>query len=254
MEVYVLNDDRAWDHQTTEDDGLYPRDDDEQQVPTSGRSNGTQSFIPTPSVAQSPATSSHTGSFMNELAVRSSQQPGGQPPLMHSLNSQQNQGMLDDGLSVNGTASSVNSNGTGMGSVDMMVGAHDNRRSSAFGDYNSGNSGMYTTSWQPSTTPTNPQPPYGGHQHSQPAPSYVPTVPATHTQQSYVSGAYVDSMPRPSYNSHQNQLFRTGDIPPPPLISQHSYTYNDGRPMPSLPGVSEVIDSVPLGARSGGPL
>lgn len=254
MEVYVLNDDRAWDHQAPEnDDGVYTRDDDEPQPSTSRGSNASQTFMPTPSVSQSPATSSHNGSFLNELTVRGSQQPGGQPPLLHNLNAQPSQGILEDGLSVSGTANSVNSSGAGMGGVDMMAGAHDSsRRSSAFGDYSSSNSGMYTTGWQPGTTTSNSQSPYG-HQHSQSASSFVPNVPATHTQQSFVPGAFVDSMPRPNYNSNPSQLFQARDIPPP-LVSQHSYNYSDGRPMPSLPGVSEVIDSVPLGARAGGPI
>lgn len=255
--MYVLNDDRsAWDHQqpTENDDGLYARDDDEQQVSATGRTNGAQSFMPTPSVSQSPATSSHNGSFFNELSVRSTQQPGGQPPLLHNMNSQPNQGIVDDGLSVNGAAPTINSSGSGMGGVDMMASAQDSsRRSSAFGDYGNGNNGMYAASWPTGTAPSTAQSPYG-HQHSHSTSSFVPNVPATHTPQSFVPAGFVETMPRPSYNTDPNQLFRAGDIPPPPLVTQHNFNYSDRRPMPSLPGVSEVIDSVPLGARAGGPL
>ncbi len=241
-----MNDDRTWDHQTGEsDESIYAREDDEQQMPSS-RSTGSQSFLPTPAptMSRSPATSSHASSFLNELAVRNSQQ-GNQSSLMHSLASQQSQGMLDDGMSVNGTTTTVNPNGASMGSVEMM--GDSGRRTSTFGDYgNAGNGGMYAASWQTGTASSASQSPYG-HQQGQSTASFVSSVPTTHTQQSFVTGAFVDSMSRSSYSSNPGQMFRPGDMPSLPLVSQHSYGYSEGRSLPALPGVSEVMDSVPRG-------
>lgn len=242
----MLNENQVWDQQTSEnDDASYSREDDDQQVSPSSRSNGTQSFISTPTVSQSSATSSHTGSFLHELPVRNSQHTNNSQPLLQDIPSQHNSTMLEEGLSVNGAAATGNSNST---TLDLLSSTHESsRRPSAFGDYSNGNSGLFSTGWQSGTSAPSAHTLYA-HQQSQPSPSFVSNVQATHAQP-FAPSAFIDPMPRPNYNSSHSHLFRAGEIPPPPplLAQQHTYSYNDGRSMPSLPGVSDVLESVPRG-------
>jgi hypothetical protein len=249
VEVYVLSEDQTWDHQHADDDvGVFSRDDDEQQVSPSTRSS-PHSFVHTPAVSHSPSTSSHshTSSFLQELPVRNSQAQSHPPAVLHDMGPQPSSGMLDDGMSVNATATAVNSHGTGMVGVDIHSGANaSNRRQTAFGDYSSGNNGsngLYTSNWQPGTTAPSAHTLYT-HQNNQPNPPFVSSVATTHPQ-SFVPSLFGEAMPRPGFgHSSHNHLFRTGEFPPPPP-PLHNYNYGDGRSMLSLPGVSEVIESVP---------
>lgn len=241
-----MNDDRGIDHQASEnDDASFSRDDNEQHVSPSVRSNATQSFVQTPTTGHSPATAPTGGAFVNDLPMRTSQQAPPQP-MLHDMNNHHHQSLLEDGMSINGAP--VNPGGTNIG-VEILSHSHDtSRRPSIYGDYNNvGNSGLYTQHWQSVTAAPSTQPLYA-HQQNTPAQSYVPTVPATHPQ-SYVNNSYVDAMPRHGYDPSQGQMFRPGDVSQAPVNQQQGYNYipNDGRGMPALPGVSEVIDSGPRG-------
>lgn len=140
----------------------------------------------------------------------------------------------------------VNTPGTSM-NVDMVTSPQDaNRRPSVYGDYgNVANGSMYAQHWQPATTSSDAQPIYA-HQANPQTQSFVQSVPVTHPQ-SYVTNSFVDTMPRQGYDPSQAQMFRPGEVPHAPVGQQQGYNYlpNDGRGMQALPGVSEVIDSVP---------
>lgn len=116
--------------------------------------------------------------------------------------------------------------------VDMVASPQD-RKPSVYGDY--GNGGMYAQHWQPSTTSSEAHQPLYAPQNNQPPPSFVPPVPVSHPQ-SYV--ANFETMPRQGYDPSNGQMFRPADVPQAPVGGQQGYNY-------ALPGVSEVIDSVP---------
>lgn len=145
-------------------------------------------------------------------------------------------------------ANAVNAPGANMG-VEMVPSPQDaSRRPSVYGDYGGvGNNGMYTQHWQPATTSPDAHSLYANQANPQ-TQAFVQSVPVTHPQ-SYVPSAFVDTMPRQGYDPSHGQMFRPGDVPQAPVNQQQGYNYlpNDGRGMPALPGVSEVIDSVPRG-------
>lgn len=247
VEVYVLDNERALDdHGSEHDQGPpFPRDDDDQTASPSTRSTATQGFLHTPTTGHSPATNSHGGSFLNELPMRNSQQAPPTAPVIHDI-ATHHHSFVEENIPVNGAAP-VNAPGTGM-SVDMVSSPQDgSRRPSVYGEYsNVSNNGIYAQQWQPATTTPNAQPLYA-QQTNPPAQPFVQAVPVTNTQ-SYVPNSFVDSISRQGYDPNHGQMFRPNEVPPP-VNQQQGYNYlpNDGRGMPALPGVSEVIDSVPRG-------
>lgn len=102
-------------------------------------------------------------------------------------------------------------------------------------DRNYGTNGMYHQQWQSSNASSEThQPLYS--QNNQPAPSFVPPVPVSHSQP-YVTN--FETMPRPGYDPNGGHMFRPTDVSQAPVGGQQSYNN-------ALPGVSEVIDSFPL--------
>ena len=155
-------------------------------------------------------------------------------------------------MPVNGAAPGTTT--TGMG-VDMVPGSQDaSRRPSVYSDYSSvsNGGGMYTQTWQPSTSAPDAQSLYAHHQaNAQPPQAFVQPVPVAHNQ-AYVAGTFVEAMPpRQGYDPNHGQMFRAGEVPQAPsaVNPQQGYGYlpTDGRQVPALPGVSEVIDSAPRG-------
>jgi len=247
VEVYVLDNDRAPldDHPSENDGNSLTRDEDEVNHSPSTRS-ATQGFLHTPGTGHSPATNPpHSGSFLNELPMRGSQQAP-PPPVLHDLGGHHHHGFVEGGMPVNGAAPGT----TAMG-VDMVPGPQDaSRRPSVYSDYSSvsNGGGMYTQTWQPSTSAPDAQSLYA-HQANPQTQAFVQPVSVSHTQ-SYVPSTFVETMPRQGYDPNHGQMFRAGEVQQPPAVNQqqgYGYLPNDGRQVPALPGVSEVIDSAPRG-------
>ncbi|CAH0043261.1 unnamed protein product [Clonostachys solani] len=245
-EVYVLNDDRISETQTPEqEEGPATRDHEEQTTSPSTRST-TQGFHQTSPAGHSPTTASQTSSFMNDLPMRNTQNPPPPPSMSSDLTA--HHGFVEEGLPVNGPTPAHHPN-TNIG-VDMIPNSNANdssRRSSVFGEYNHVGNGMYTQQWQTGSGPSNPQAVYP-HKQSGPSGSYVTAVPAT-PPQSYMGGSFVDTMTRQGYDQTHSQVYRSGDVPSGQIGQQQTYNYipNDNRGLQVLPGVSEVMDSVPRG-------
>ena len=249
VEVYVLDNDRGLGNGSENDTGSFSREEDEHAASPSTRSTATQAqgFIHTPA-GHSPATNPHGGSFLNELPMRNTQQAHPQPVLPEMP--AQHHGFVDGGgLPVNG-APSVNPSGNNLG-VEMVPSPQDaTRRQSVYSEYNNvGNNSLYAPQWQPATSNSDgqAQPLYAGQANPQTQP-YVQQVPVSHSA-AYVPNNFVDTMPRQGYDPNHGQMFRPGEVAHAPVNSQQGYNYlpNDGRGMPALPGVSEVIESVPRG-------
>lgn len=228
------------DHTSENDGNSFSRDDDEPNASPSTRSTAaTQGFLHTPNTGHSPATNPHSGSFLNELPMRGSQQ---HPPsaVLQDMGSHHH-GFVENGIPVNAPGANLG--------VDMVPSPQDaSRRPSVYSDYGGvGNNSMYTQHWQPPTTSSDAQSLYANQTNSQPQP-FVQPVSVNHPQ-SYVPSTFVETMPRQGYDPNHNQIFRAGDVAQAPVNQQPGYNYlpNDGRGMPALPGVSEVMDSVPRG-------
>lgn len=221
----MLDSDRNIDDPTSENDGgSFSREDDEQNVSPSSRANNTQGFLQTPATGHSPANNPPGPQFLNDLPMRSNQQ---HPPVLHDMGPQHHD-FVGSSMPVNG-APTINPPGTNMG-VDMVSSPHD-RKPSVYGDY--GNNGMYAQQWQPSTTSSETHQPLYSSQNN--PPPFVPPVPVSHPQP-YV--ANFEPIPRQGYDPNNGQMFRPAEVPQAPVNGQQGYNY-------ALPGVSEVIDSVP---------
>jgi hypothetical protein len=249
-EIYVVNEERFFEQHTPEhEEGSFPKEDEEQNRSPSNRSSATQGFMNTPTTGHSPTSVSHGGSFLNELPMRTSQQQQG-ATLIHDLAPTNQHGYVEDGMQVNGNGA-VNGSGSTMG-VDIVTSPHEaSRRASMFSEYsNMGNNSIYSAQWSAGSAPPNAQSIYAGGQGAQPAhpQPFVPSVPVTHSQP-YVTSAFVDGLNRQGYDPSSNPLFRPADMPQASVHQSQGYGYlqHDGRNLPSLPGVSEVIDSVPRG-------
>ncbi|CAI6082368.1 hypothetical protein V2G26_020835 [Clonostachys chloroleuca] len=246
-EVYVLNDDRVSETQTPEQEEVpASRDHEEQNTSPSTRSTA-QGFHPTSPAGHSPTTASQTSSFVNEMPMRNTQNPPPPPSMVNDLTSSHH-GFVEEGLPVHGTTPAHHSNTTI--NVDMIPNSNTNdssRRSSVFGEYSHVGNGMYTQPWQTGSTASNPQAVYS-HKQNGPSTSFVTAVPST-PPPSYMRGSFVDTMTQPGYDPTHSQVYRSGDVPSGQIGQQQTYNYmpNDSRGLQVLPGVSEVIDSVPRG-------
>ncbi|KAF4123186.1 Protein of unknown function (DUF2841) [Geosmithia morbida] len=259
VEVYVLDNDSRVDEQASENDGnsLSRGDEDDQNASPSTRAAAAapaqQSFLQTPAATgQSPVPSSHNGSFLNDLPMRAAQQP-----LLHDMSgAPSHHGFAEGGMAVNGAA--------GMGGVEMGVPSPQDasRRPSVYSDYNSNS--MYTTHHWPSATTMAPdtQAMYAAQAamppQTQPFVQQQQAVSVAQHPQSYVGHTFVDHLPRQGYDptSAHGQMFRTGEVPAGGAAAAasagqnaggYSYLSSDGRGVAALPGVSEVIESVPRG-------
>lgn len=177
--------------------------------------------------------------------MRGSQQ---HPPVLHGMPIQHHPAFVDGDMSVSG-GQNVAPIGTNMG-VDIVATPQDaNRRSSVYPDYNTvNNSNLYAQQWQPGSSSSDTQPAYHS-QASHQAQPYVQQVTGNNHSGYHVPNTFVETMPRQGYDPNNGQLFRPGEVSHPSVGSQQGYSYlqNDARGMPSLPGVSEVIDSAPRG-------
>lgn len=249
VEVYVLDSESRIDEHASENDGTsYSREDEDQNVSPSTRTAAAQGFIRAPTTGQSPVAT-HGGSFLNDLPMRGAQQPP--PQVLHGMGGPHHHGFVEGGMADNGAAP-VHAPSTSMG-VDMVPSPQDaSRRPSIYSDYGGvGGNSMYTQHWQPSTTGSDAQSLYAPQPSMTQAQSFVQPVPVAH-QQSYVPNTFVNNLPRQSYDPNHGLVFRpdeVAEVTPASASQHHGYGYlsSDGRAVPALPGVSEVIESVPRG-------
>lgn len=231
-EVYVLCTGDRYGDQASENDNSstsFAREDDDGKPLDSTRVTAAQPYLQTSTAGPSPSSAVMPpgGQMLHELPMRNSHQvpphngmhADAGPGVGHSL--------MDGSVAVNGPtnlgppASAIN--------VNMIPSAHDaSRRSSVYGDYGNG---LYQQHWQSFTTSAEGQPMYYTH-HANPgaAQGFSQQLPVAQPHP-YVANSF-DSMSRAGYDGA-------------PPHAGYKYEPNDGRSMQALPGVSEVIDSVP---------